>query len=112
MALFSRLDTLSAMKQIGMVAVFYHPDPAVSKKILSACSGAGASVVEFTNRGDGAVNVFSELAAYRRNERPDVILGVGSIIDAPTAALYHQQRGGLRGRAGPRRRNGAGLQRA
>jgi 2-dehydro-3-deoxyphosphogluconate aldolase / (4S)-4-hydroxy-2-oxoglutarate aldolase len=88
MALFSRLDTLSAMKRIGMVAVFYHPDDAVGKKILSACSDAGASVVEFTNRGDGAVNVFTELEVYRRSERPDVILGVGSIIDAPTAALF------------------------
>ena len=88
MALFSRLDTLSAMKRIGMVAVFYHPDAAVGKKILSACGDAGASVVEFTNRGDGAVDVFSELAAYRRSERPDMILGVGSIIDAPTAALF------------------------
>ncbi len=88
MALFSRLDTLSAMKRIGVVAVFYHPDAAVGKKILSACSDAGASVVEFTNRGDGAVRVFTELEAYRRNERPDVFLGVGSIIDAPTAALF------------------------
>jgi len=88
MALFSRLDTLSAMKRIGMVAVFYHPDAAVGKKILSACGDAGASVVEFTNRGDGAVHVFAELEAYRRSELPGVILGVGSTIDAPTAALY------------------------
>jgi 2-dehydro-3-deoxyphosphogluconate aldolase / (4S)-4-hydroxy-2-oxoglutarate aldolase len=88
MALYSRLDTLSAMKRVGMVAVFYHPDAAVGKKIISACGEGGASVVEFTNRGDGAANVFSELDAYRRSERPDVILGVGSIVDAPTAALF------------------------
>lgn len=88
MALFSRLDTLCAMKRIGMVAVFYHPDAAVGTKILKACCDAGAAIVEFTNRGDGAVRVFAELEAYRRNERPDLVLGVGSVIDAPTAALF------------------------
>lgn len=88
MALFSRLETLSAMKQTGLVAVFYHPDAGVSAKILDACSQAGAGIVEFTNRGDGAVQVFAEIEAYRRSRRPDVILGVGSIVDAPTAALF------------------------
>ncbi|MBN2225646.1 MAG: bifunctional 4-hydroxy-2-oxoglutarate aldolase/2-dehydro-3-deoxy-phosphogluconate aldolase [Deltaproteobacteria bacterium] len=88
MALFSRLETLSAMKRIGLTVVFYHPEADVGKRIVAACSEAGAGVIEFTNRGDRAAHVFSELDAYRRNERPDVILGVGSIIDAPTAALY------------------------
>jgi len=88
MALFSRLETLAAMKRIGMVAVFCHPDADAAKKILAACADGGAGVVEFTNRGDGAARVFSELEAYRRSQRPDVILGVGSIVDAPTAALF------------------------
>jgi 2-dehydro-3-deoxyphosphogluconate aldolase/(4S)-4-hydroxy-2-oxoglutarate aldolase len=88
MALFSRLETLSAMKRIGLTVVFYHPEADAAKRIVAACSEAGACVIEFTNRGDGAGRVFSEIEAYRRKERPDVILGVGSIIDAPTAALY------------------------
>ena len=71
-----------------MVAVFYHPDVEIGKKIIAACSEGGAAVVEFTNRGDGAVSVFAELEAYCRKELPELILGVGSIVDAPTAALY------------------------
>jgi 2-dehydro-3-deoxyphosphogluconate aldolase/(4S)-4-hydroxy-2-oxoglutarate aldolase len=88
MARFSRLETLSTMQRIGLAVVFYHPDPGVGRRIVDACGDAGARVIEFTNRGDGAVHVFRELEAYRRSERPDVVLGVGSIVDAPTAALY------------------------
>jgi 2-dehydro-3-deoxyphosphogluconate aldolase/(4S)-4-hydroxy-2-oxoglutarate aldolase len=88
MARFSRLETLSIMKEIGLVTVFYHPDARVGSRIIAACADGGARVVEFTNRGDGAAEVFGRLEAYCRAERPDVILGVGSIVDAPTAALY------------------------
>ncbi len=88
MARFSRLETLSAMKRIGLTAVFYHPEAQVGRRIIEACKDAGAAVVEFTNRGDGAVSIFQDLEVYCRRENPDVILGVGSIVDAPTAALY------------------------
>ena len=41
-----------------------------------------------TNRGDHAVDVFSELEKFCRKELPNLIPGVGSVIDAPTAAIY------------------------
>jgi 2-dehydro-3-deoxyphosphogluconate aldolase/(4S)-4-hydroxy-2-oxoglutarate aldolase len=44
--------------------------------------------VEFTNRGDRAVNVFTRLAEFRDKDRPELMLGVGSVCDAPTAAMY------------------------
>jgi len=88
MARFSRLETLSAMKRIGLAVVFYHPDADVGKRVVAAAADAGARVIEFTNRGDGAARVFADLEAYRSKERPDAILGVGSIVDAPTAGIY------------------------
>ena len=45
-------------------------------------------IFEFTNRGDHAVEVFSQLELYCRCELPDLILGVGSIVDPYTAAMY------------------------
>ena len=45
-------------------------------------------MVEFTNRGDFAFQVFAGLAQHVAEAEPDVVLGVGSVIDAPTAALY------------------------
>jgi len=88
MARFKRLDVLNAMVQTGVVPVFYHGDAETAVSIVRACADGGARVVEFTNRGDRAFMVFAELAKRFAEERPEVILGAGSIVDAPTAALY------------------------
>jgi len=88
MARFSRLEVLNTMIKIGLVPVFYHKDPEVAKKIVAACAAGGARVVEFTNRGDLAYRVFCELVAHFAEADPGVILGVGSVVDPGTAALY------------------------
>ncbi|HEQ72230.1 MAG TPA: bifunctional 4-hydroxy-2-oxoglutarate aldolase/2-dehydro-3-deoxy-phosphogluconate aldolase, partial [Spirochaetia bacterium] len=72
----------------GVVPIFYEPDPAIAKKITAALAMGGAPLVEMTNRGDHALDVFRELEQYCRAEHPEVVLGVGSVVDAPTAALY------------------------
>jgi 2-dehydro-3-deoxyphosphogluconate aldolase/(4S)-4-hydroxy-2-oxoglutarate aldolase len=88
MARFKRLDTLVLMKEIGMVPVFYHPDYEVAREVVCACADGGARVVEFTNRGDRAIQVFTQLEEFCAKNKPEVVLGVGSIVDAPTAAMY------------------------
>lgn len=88
MARYSRLEVLNAMIETGLVPVFYHSDVEVAKKIVAACVAGGARLVEFTNRGDYAFHVFTKLSQYYAEVDPSVILGVGSVIDAPTAALY------------------------
>jgi 2-dehydro-3-deoxyphosphogluconate aldolase/(4S)-4-hydroxy-2-oxoglutarate aldolase len=76
------------MVELGLVPVFYNGDVEVAKRIVSACADGGARVVEFTNRGDQAFIVFTELVRHFAAERPELILGVGSVIDPGTAALY------------------------
>ncbi|MBW8017786.1 MAG: bifunctional 4-hydroxy-2-oxoglutarate aldolase/2-dehydro-3-deoxy-phosphogluconate aldolase [Planctomycetes bacterium] len=88
MAQHSRLETLTAMKTIGLVPVYYSPDFETAKNIAVACVDGGAKVIEFTNRGDRAIDVFTQLAKFRDAQRSEMILGVGSICDAPTAAMY------------------------
>ena len=88
MARFSRLEVLNTIIDTGLVPVFYHPDLEVAKNVARACAAGGSRVVEFTNRGDLAPEVFKELSRYLAKEAPDIILGVGSVIDEPTAALY------------------------
>lgn len=88
MARHARLDVLRTMKEIGVIPVFYNGDFETAKNIVTACADGGARAVEFTNRGDRAINVFTRLAEYRDAERPDIILGVGSVCDGPTAAMY------------------------
>ncbi|MCY3663073.1 MAG: bifunctional 4-hydroxy-2-oxoglutarate aldolase/2-dehydro-3-deoxy-phosphogluconate aldolase [bacterium] len=88
MARFSRLHVLNAMVETGLVPVFHHADAAVAAAISGALARGGTGVIEFTNRGDHAVEVFSELQRHCSAEHPGVILGAGSIVDAPTAGHY------------------------
>jgi 2-dehydro-3-deoxyphosphogluconate aldolase/(4S)-4-hydroxy-2-oxoglutarate aldolase len=88
MARFRRLEVLQAAVSTGLVPVFYHPDPAVAFQVARACREGGARFLELTHRGDMAHRVFEELATRCAAELPDLILGVGSIGDPHTAALY------------------------
>lgn len=88
MARFTRLEVLNAMVETGLVPVFYNGDVEVSKKIVEACAAGGARCIEFTNRGDFAPFVFKELSEYCAKATPQVMLGVGSIVDPYTASLY------------------------
>ncbi|MFC2137157.1 bifunctional 4-hydroxy-2-oxoglutarate aldolase/2-dehydro-3-deoxy-phosphogluconate aldolase [Bacteroidota bacterium] len=90
MARFSRIEVALAMKETGIVPVFYNPDIEVCKKVAKACYNGGVRVFEFTNRGDFAHEVFGELNKYAIKELPELILGVGSINDPGTTALYIQ----------------------
>lgn len=73
-----------------MVPVFYHSDVEIAKKVLKACYEGGVRAFEFTNRGDFAQEVFAELVKYAARECPEMIVGIGSIVDPATAALYLQ----------------------
>ena len=90
MARFSRIQVALAMKETGLVPVFYYPDLEVCKKVVKACYDGGVRVFEFTNRGDFAHEIFSELHKYVIKALPELIMGAGSIIDPGTASLYIQ----------------------
>jgi 2-dehydro-3-deoxyphosphogluconate aldolase/(4S)-4-hydroxy-2-oxoglutarate aldolase len=90
MSKFTRFQVAQTMKQNGMVPVFFHKDIEVCKKVLKACYDGGARVFEFTNRGDRAHMVFQDLIIWAEKETPEMILGVGSIVEAGTTSLYIQ----------------------
>jgi 2-dehydro-3-deoxyphosphogluconate aldolase/(4S)-4-hydroxy-2-oxoglutarate aldolase len=88
MARFSRLKVLNTMVETGMVPVFYNASFDVARDVARACVAGGCNLLEFTNRGDGAWEVFNQLSRYCIRDLPDIILGVGSIVDPGTASLY------------------------
>jgi len=90
MARFSRIQVCQVIAQTAMVPVFYHNNLEVSKQVVKACYEGGVKAFEFTNRGDFAQEVFGELVKWAAKECPDMILGIGSIVDAGTASLYLQ----------------------
>ena len=88
MARFPRLHVLNTMIATGLVSVFHHAEGDVATAIGGALARGGARVIEFTNRGDRAFEVFSALERYCHSEHPGVIVGAGSVVDATTAGLY------------------------
>jgi 2-dehydro-3-deoxyphosphogluconate aldolase/(4S)-4-hydroxy-2-oxoglutarate aldolase len=90
MAHYSRIEVASVMAETGLVPLFYHSDIEESKKVLKACYDGGARLLEFTNRGDFAHEIFAELNKYALMNLPGMILGVGSVTDAGAASFYMQ----------------------
>jgi len=90
MARFTRTEVILEMKRTGIIPIFYNPDPELCFEVARACYKGGLRVFEFTNRGDFAHEVFAALNKRLIAGCPEMILGAGSVIDAPTAALYIQ----------------------
>ena len=86
-----RFDSIKVYNTIidqGLVPVFYTGDYEEAKNIVSAIAKGGGKIIEFTNRGDFAYKIFSKLVRHFELEEPQLIFGVGSVIDAYTASLY------------------------
>jgi 2-dehydro-3-deoxyphosphogluconate aldolase/(4S)-4-hydroxy-2-oxoglutarate aldolase len=90
MARFTRIEVVIKMRESGIIPVFYHKDPEICRKVIKACADGGINVFEFTNRGDFAHELFSELNKWAEKEIPGLIMGAGSIVDSGTASLYIQ----------------------
>lgn len=90
MARFSRLHVYQVMHQVPLVPLFSNNDLDICKNVLKASYKAGIRAFELTNRGDFAHELFAELVKFARQDYPDLVLGVGTIIDPATAALYLQ----------------------
>ena len=88
MAQFTRHEVISEIHNSGMVPLFYHHDIEVAENILKACYDGGARLLEFTNRGDFAHDVFKALIKYANKSLTGMILGVGSVTDAASASYY------------------------
>ena len=85
-----RIDVALKMRETGAIPLYYNPDLEVMKEVISACYRGGMKIFEFTNRGDLAHELFADLVKWSRTEMPDLVLGVGTIVDAGTCSLYIQ----------------------
>lgn len=90
MAKFDKLAVLAKMKEAPVVPVFYHKDAATACAVVKACYEGGIRAFEFTNRGDFAHEVFEQVVKFATIECPDMAIGVGSVVEPATAALYIQ----------------------
>jgi 2-dehydro-3-deoxyphosphogluconate aldolase / (4S)-4-hydroxy-2-oxoglutarate aldolase len=85
-----RIDVILKIREIGAIPLYYNPDTAIMKEVISACYRGGMKIFEFTNRGEMAHELFSELVRWSRAELPELVLGVGTVVDAATCSIYIQ----------------------
>jgi len=90
MARYTRTEVIIRMHEAAIIPVFYNKDPEICRNVIKACHDGGINVFEFTNRGDFAHELFSELSKWVASEIPEMVLGAGSVVDSGTASLYIQ----------------------
>lgn len=83
-----RIKVALQMESQGLVPLFYHPDIETCKQVLKAVYDGGGRILEFTNRGTFAHEVFAELSKYAQRDLAGMMLGVGSVTDAASASYY------------------------
>ncbi len=91
MAKYTRIEVAQIMSSTGIIPLFYHANIEIVKKVITACYDGGARVFEFTNRGDHAQDLFSNLSKWVLNSLPGMVLGIGSVVDHGTASLFIQK---------------------
>ncbi|MDE6071790.1 MAG: bifunctional 4-hydroxy-2-oxoglutarate aldolase/2-dehydro-3-deoxy-phosphogluconate aldolase [Muribaculaceae bacterium] len=87
---FDKLQVWNKMEKAPVVPVFYNKDVETACKVVKACYDGGIRLFEFTNRGDFAHEVFQGVVKYAAKECPEMAVGVGSVVEPATAALYMQ----------------------
>ena len=85
MAGHTKSAVLSTIESDGVVPVFYNADLELTKEVARQLVAGGIHTIEFTNRGDGAIEIFADLARWARQDLPDLIVGAGTVSEAATA---------------------------
>ena len=79
--------TDAVIKQ-GILPLYFNSSEEVSLDVLKAIFRAGVKAVEYTNRGDAALANFKKMVAFRNEEMPGLLLGVGTIKSMQHAKDY------------------------
>ncbi|MEP6617044.1 MAG: bifunctional 4-hydroxy-2-oxoglutarate aldolase/2-dehydro-3-deoxy-phosphogluconate aldolase [Ginsengibacter sp.] len=72
----------------GILPLYFHPDAGVSWLVLQALYNAGLRAVEYTNRGETALENFSHLANSAVKKLPGLMLGAGTIKNKTDASAF------------------------
>lgn len=79
---------LKKIKEPGLIPLFYHVDKTVSLEIIRTLYAAGVTMIEFTNRGENALENFKALISARNKDMKELLLGVGTIRTAEQATQF------------------------
>ena len=80
-------QALQLILQQKLVPLYYHSNAGTSRSILEALFAGGMRVVEYTNRGEHALENFRLLQQMKRT-MPGMMLGIGTIKSATDAVKF------------------------
>lgn len=88
MARFERFEVYKIIYEDRLIPLFYSEDKMQAQEVARALAAGGSRMLEFTNRGHGALEVFSHLIRNAPEYFPGLIIGAGTITDAYTASIF------------------------
>jgi len=79
---------LELIPQQGILPLYFYKDTTVSIEVLKALYSAGIRAVEYTNRGEAALQNFKEMRKVCDAELKDMYLGIGTIKNGEMAQTF------------------------
>lgn len=73
------LNIIQKIKEQKIIPLFYNDSFEISKNITKALYEAGIRVIEYTNRGELALENFRKLKELSTTEFPELFLGIGTV---------------------------------
>ncbi len=73
------LNIIQKIKEQKIIPLFYDDSFEVSKNITKALYEVGIRVIEYTNRGESALENFRKLKELSTTEFPELFLGIGTV---------------------------------
>ncbi len=79
---------LELIPQQGILPLYFYKDTIVSMEVLKALYAAGIRAVEYTNRGEAALQNFKEMRKLCDTELKGMYLGIGTIKNGEMAQTF------------------------
>jgi 2-dehydro-3-deoxyphosphogluconate aldolase/(4S)-4-hydroxy-2-oxoglutarate aldolase len=79
---------LALVPQQGILPLYFYKDTRVSIEVLKALYSAGIRAVEYTNRGEAALQNFKEMRKVCDTELKGMYLGIGTIKNGEMAQTF------------------------
>ena len=81
-------QALQVLLEQRLLPLYYHESDEVSIEILKALYNAGVRIVEYTNRGENALENFKALRKEADKNFPGLLLGIGTVKNKKQAKKY------------------------
>jgi 2-dehydro-3-deoxyphosphogluconate aldolase / (4S)-4-hydroxy-2-oxoglutarate aldolase len=75
----------NVIREQRLIPLFYHAQPQVCIDVMTALYEAGIRIIEFTNRGEAAVENFRQMVKNRNEALPGLFLAAGTIRSSDQA---------------------------